>query len=339
MNSDKLVSIIIPVFNGEKYIKQCVASLIEQTYTDIEIIVVNDGSTDKSADIVEEIAKTDNRVRLINKENGGVSSSRNRGIDEANGEYIAFCDADDEYYPDAVSELVSLFDNNTDLAVGSHIKEWIKPHSCAYTPCELTKEDLKSDFLINSDYFHFIWGNIYSAEIIKTNSIRFNEELSFSEDFDFNLRYIKCCEKTLKVSDKIVYHYYISRSGAHEKRDYPVNDIETVLRFFDGRENIDKAQYNEIVSYYLTRCIHRTYSWYNVSETARLVRIAYKECEEYITDEILENTFGKEQLSLIKDDNYNAFIKNYISENKGMIYDKYRYFFSKAALKILKGKR
>ena len=339
MNCDKLISIIVPVYNGEKYIKECISSFIKQSYGNIEIIVVNDGSVDNTENIVNEICSEDNRVCLISKENGGVSSSRNLGIDEAQGEYIAFCDADDVYYEDAFKTLISLFDDETDLVTGSHVKEWIKPHTCAYYPAVLTKEDLHSDFLKNSDYFHFIWGNLYSAKIIKDNDIRFNEELSFSEDFDFNLKYIKNCKKYLKISDKTVYHYYISRSGAHEKRDYPAKDIETILNFFDGKDNIDSVQFDDIVSYYLTRCIHRTYSWYSVSETARLVRIAFNECEGYITDEILENTFGKAQLSLIKDDNYHDFIKNYVSDNKWMTYDKYRFFLSKLALKILKGKR
>ena len=89
------ISIIVPVYNTEKYLSKCLNSLIKQTYKDIEIIVVNDGSKDKSLEIAKKFAKQDNRIKVFNKENGGLSSARNFGIEKASGEYIGFVDSDD----------------------------------------------------------------------------------------------------------------------------------------------------------------------------------------------------------------------------------------------------
>ncbi|MBE7064487.1 MAG: glycosyltransferase family 2 protein [Ruminococcaceae bacterium] len=89
-----MVSIIVPIYNWEKYIKECVNSLVNQTYKDIEILLVNDGSTDNTATILDKITDEDNRIRVIHKENGGVSSARNLGIEVAGGKYIMFCDCD-----------------------------------------------------------------------------------------------------------------------------------------------------------------------------------------------------------------------------------------------------
>jgi glycosyltransferase involved in cell wall biosynthesis len=91
----KLISIVVPVYNSEKYLEKCLVSLINQTYKNIEIIVINDGSTDGSLDIAKQLAKRDSRVKVYSKKNGGLSSARNHGIEKASGEYIGFVDSDD----------------------------------------------------------------------------------------------------------------------------------------------------------------------------------------------------------------------------------------------------
>ena len=117
MNGIK-VSIIVPVYNVEKYLEKCLDSIVKQTYENIEIILVDDGSTDKSGTILDQYAEMDNRISVIHKKNEGVSTARNTGIEAARGEYICFADADDYLMPDYVEYLLTLaVDKNADIAI------------------------------------------------------------------------------------------------------------------------------------------------------------------------------------------------------------------------------
>lgn len=118
-DSDSLVSIIVPVYNADKVLKKCVSSIQAQSYTNIEIILVNDGSTDSSGKICDELAKSDNRVRVVHKNNGGISSAQNAGLDIAEGTYIAFCDNDDFMTPSCINTLVCALEHSeADMAKG-----------------------------------------------------------------------------------------------------------------------------------------------------------------------------------------------------------------------------
>ena len=129
-----LISIIVPVYNVEKYIHECVDSIINQTYKNIEIILVDDGSPDNCGKICDEYAKKDNRIKVIHKPNGGLSDARNHGIDVANGEWLMFIDSDDWIEPNMAEKLLhSALNNKADLAISSVIlfdeeKEYIPEH-------------------------------------------------------------------------------------------------------------------------------------------------------------------------------------------------------------------
>ena len=336
MNGEKLISVIIPIYNNEKYVEGCINSLLSQTYKNIEIIAVNDGSSDSTKNKLEALKERDDRIVVINKKNGGVSSARNSGLEAAQGDYIAFLDSDDEYLPDAFETMLSVLDGNTDLLVCSHRKIWIHTHDCHYSELEITKNELKDSFFEYCDCFHFCWGNLYSAEIIKTNNLRFNEKVHFSEDYEFNLSYIKHTENKLKVCGKIVYNYMIYRSGAHEKRDYPKRDIDVIVDFFGGRDNMKEETFSETVSLYLNRCVNRTMSWYGVKKTAQYVETAFKECGDYISDNVLKYSFSERQAAFLISGDYLAFTKDYFKTHKYNIIDKYRFKLSKIAVKLLK---
>ena len=115
---DRLVSIIVPVYNVEKYLSKCIESLINQTYTNIEILLINDGSTDNSKKICEQFKEKDSRIKLINKENGGLSDTRNKGLQEAIGKYIAFVDSDDYINENTVEDnLKTAIEKNADIVI------------------------------------------------------------------------------------------------------------------------------------------------------------------------------------------------------------------------------
>lgn len=204
---NKLLSIIIPVYNGEKYIEKCLDSVLSQTYSNIEVIIINDGSTDNSYQILQEYAKKDNRIFLLNQENAGSSLTRNTGIKYSKGEYITFVDIDDYLEKDAYEKVMNKLQDDIDIA-------------CFSVSCDYTKENysinkiLKSGIfskdeavieLFNKDIFNALWNKVYKASLIK-NKDYFPHEFNQGEDLIFNCKVFKQANKILLMSD-IFYHY------------------------------------------------------------------------------------------------------------------------------------
>ena len=199
------VSVIIPAYNSENYIARCLDSLIEQDEKNFEVIVINDGSKDNTSKIVEEYANKDSRIILINKENGGVSSARNVGLDNAKGEYIFFVDSDDYLPSDALSDAVKSIetsgvdivmakmwhcDNNTGSLREHDLQEPLL--ECAINPqTENSFLKILTGYALKKGVAYSTLAKLYKKEIVDKYSIRFNEELSYCEDVLFNIDYLK----------------------------------------------------------------------------------------------------------------------------------------------------
>lgn len=221
------ISIIIPVYNVENYLNQCLESVVNQTYQNLEIIVINDGSTDNSAKICDEFAYKDNRIIVIHKENGGISSARNIGIEKSSGEYIMFLDSDDwielntceialkiaeEQSADVVfwpyireftntSKKKKLFDGDFIVFDGYEVKKKLHRRMIGIIDDELSKPE-------NADAIVTVWGKLYRSHLIKKNNIRFVDTniIGSSEDALFNLYVFKYVRKAVYIS-KYLYHY------------------------------------------------------------------------------------------------------------------------------------
>lgn len=204
---EHLISIIVPVFNVEDYIETCVNSILSQTYTKFEIILVNDGSTDKSGEICNQFALKDRRVKVIHQVNKGVSAARNSGIRVANGEYICFVDSDDKLQKDFLKG----FELNYDISIqGYLLQEGEKKIPISYR--ELESFDNVAKVYCLNDIHSAPFSKLCKTEIINRNNIRFPEDISFSEDTIFFLQYIKYC-KSIYVSENCNYVYY-KREGS-----------------------------------------------------------------------------------------------------------------------------
>lgn len=218
---EPLVSVIVPIYNVEKYLNKCVDSIINQTLENIEIILVDDGSTDSCGEIIDEYARKDNRIIVIHKENSGQSSARNMGLDIARGKYIGFVDSDDWIESNMYEDLYkSIEESNLDIAVCGRR---------AYTEGgKLLNEIEIDDELINfknykikdyiSNYLFYkhtvvVWNKLYKNKIIKNNNIRF-ENVSYvgSEDALFNYNII-CHVNRIKCINRIYYNQ-LSREGS-----------------------------------------------------------------------------------------------------------------------------
>lgn len=263
------ISIIIPVYNAEAYIHKCVESILNQSYKSFEIILINDGSTDNSGSICDEYAKKDNRIIVQHKVNGGVSSARNKGIDMASGEYILFVDSDDWIEPNALEILLTHINmNNSDVIIFSLVTDLfsndklIKSYTKGfYKKHEISVQELRSNFLyyLNSSGLHPSWMYLFKGNIITNERLYFNNNLVLYEDFDFNLRYLKYCNK-ISFIPEVLYHYNVNASiNQLEKRNKfnIVSDINTVcrslfdfLKYTGNNNSVSKQTYAYVLPMY-----------------------------------------------------------------------------------------
>jgi len=229
-----LVTIIVPVYNVEKYITKCLDSLINQTYKNIEIILVDDGSKDNSGTICNEYANLDSRVKVIHKENGGVSSARNLGLDNASGKWITFVDGDDFIDVTMVEKMVEKrFD--VDIVFTRMVKDYSDGTNALYYETYLEKfchtpYDLQ--YIIH-DKIHYekdgkfvtdclmgsVWRSLLNLDIINANNLRFELGVKELEDRLFIMKYLSLCKKASLV-DEYLYHYVINVDSVTHKNKY-----------------------------------------------------------------------------------------------------------------------
>lgn len=218
------ISIVVPVYNAEKFLKRCVDSILAQTFTDFELLLVNDGSTDASLQICKEYEVLDNRVVVFDKPNGGVSSARNVGIDNARGEMISFVDADDYLSPD----YLEAFDYNGEYdfysqgAINEYHDRPDKVNIHIYNGLVEKREFLISMF--DTGMISTPWAKLYSSKIIKTNNILFDEKHSYAEDRMFNIEYLNRC-KRFCLSTEAKYHYTHDNPEALTLKRYPSDKL------------------------------------------------------------------------------------------------------------------
>ena len=216
--NNPLISIIIPAYNAEKYLTSCLSSIEQQTYQNFEVIIIDDGSNDFTGDICDAFATKDTRFKVIHQKNQGVSVARNKGIEEARGEYIAFIDSDDKITP----EYLSSFGLKNDIEIQGHVIYENNIQRSVIYPKRKVQEDVAKVFCLGP-FNSAVWGKIFKTSIIKDNKIVFPVNLCFSEDTIFLLQYIKHC-KTLAVFDAAEY-IYIKHSGSLTDKKYPMNDM------------------------------------------------------------------------------------------------------------------
>ena len=210
-----LISIIVPTYNVEKYIRTCIESILAQTYRNIEVIIVNDGSTDQSLAVISDLICSHHNIKVINQKNQGLSVARNTGIDAATGKYIAFVDADDKIKPDFVSSLYQIADKTgADIVRGSFRdfngnipKGWVPDFNVP-----TNYGTIVLDQFLSSNISFVVWSSIYRLDFINSNHIRFTPGILF-EDADFTIRAYMLA-KLVATSPEPNYAYRINRPGS-----------------------------------------------------------------------------------------------------------------------------
>ena len=214
-----LISIIIPVYNVEKYLKECLESVINQTYTNLEIILVDDGSTDGSGNICDEYKKRDTRIKVIHKENGGVSIARNLGLNYVNGQYIGFIDSDDYVEPEYCEKLLkSIKENNVQCALCKFDKVYEKKNqnNTFESNYIMDANGLIMEILDVQKGFGFCTQKLWTKNALA--DIRYNENIKVGEDSLFCIESCKNIDKVFVLNEKL-YHYRFNENSLVRKFD------------------------------------------------------------------------------------------------------------------------
>lgn len=312
--NEKLVSIIIPVYNAEKYLGYCLNSVTSQTYRNLEIILSNDGSSDCSLEICENYAAIDERISVISIKNSGVSTARNTGLDSAAGQYIQFVDSDDVIRRDMVENLVGLMEMyETDAAVcgfemvtlGTSASErecTVFTSSIMGSECVLPRDMFfeKMAFILwRTTYLESSCNKIFRREIIEENHLRFPREISLGEDFCFNMEYFEHIKGITFTN--IRYYYYLQVKQEALTKRYRADLFENQMfliqkfhRLLTGHLTMSEDEEKELAEYTVAKMMQSLYGltnqecrlniWEKKKEIAKIinndyVRQAYKKAK------------------------------------------------------------
>jgi len=239
------VSVIVPVYNAEQTLARCVDSILFQTFKNIEVILVNDGSTDQSLALCQAYAGQDARVRVIDRINGGVSQSRNDGIEAAQGVYLMFADSDDWLPENAVTLLTAATQSTgCQMAIGRFYRvigenRYIKGHiSLTQT---MTRRQF-AEYMMNAPanfYYGAMWNKLYRRDIVQRYGLRCSQALSYCEDALFNLEYLQYVDTVAAVNAPV--YYYVKRKGSLVSRLPVKTVIMAKLRLFEYYKNLYEA--------------------------------------------------------------------------------------------------
>lgn len=243
----KKVSIIIPIYNAELYLKDCIDSLLNQTYSNVELILINDGSNDNSETICKGYL-SDNRVKYFYKQNGGVSSARNFGMEKATGEYFMFVDSDDYVDSEMVSTFLKYKEKYSMVICG--YEEIYKNRVFKHSPEKKeinSKQELLNNLLNNKDVCGFLVNKIYDSKVIKENNLLFHEDVHICEDLLFNIEYTKYVHETIIIPNTF-YKYRMRKSSAtwnlnKDKKNKILKSLEK-LDIAVSKFNLESNDYN-----------------------------------------------------------------------------------------------
>lgn len=308
----KKVSIIIPVYNVEKYLRKCLDSVVNQTCKDIEIIIINDGSTDNSLEICKEYSKNDPRIELIDKKNEGVSKARNTGLACATGEYVCFVDSDDWIELNMIEKLYnSSVINNADFCMCNYIKE--NGTQSEYIKANIYKEvligsEIKDNLLIplierddnekehDLEGFRTPWGKFFRRQIIDKYNIKFREDLIIGEDFIFDLEFLINASKAV-INNGFYYHYLnnVNSATMKYKKDCWKSIYKNTIIYLENflnKNNIyleTKSRVNKLIIKYFFISLMNEARKDNPNKRIQKIKTIKEMCEDKIVVKSLKN--------------------------------------------------
>lgn len=249
-----LVSIIVPVYNGEKVVERCIRSLISQTYDNIEIIILNDGSKDHTMQILNKYANLDSRIRVVDKANSGVSDTRNQGLKLAQGEFIQFVDSDDWLPTETTEQLVKGMLSDCEMVICDYNRVVdnnivVKGHIPDEGPISRTEFALYMMKAPANYYYGVLWNKMFRMDIIRKYELDFPEEIDWCEDLRFNLEYLQYV-KQVYVLQKPLYYYVRTKGSLAQTRTDLIDNLRVRNFLFEQYkglyESLDLYEKNKL---------------------------------------------------------------------------------------------
>lgn len=262
-----LVSIIIPVYNAEKYLKRCIDSLLKQTYRNLEIILIDDGSTDSCPLICADYSKKEPSIKVIYSKNYGQGVARNKGLDIAKGEFISFVDADDVLKEDAIERLSAVAEEGQyDIVSGSYFRvdKKVKASSNSCNSGKIERKGCKDNIKRYNLYkttssFGYVWGKLYRRAFLNRNKLRFSEERKvFMEDSLFNLKAFSFSPRYFVLSEPVYYYYIYDSSSSNKIEDITSQALKMLYDYDSFLKNVNK--YEENLDLFVPLCA-RVFCW------------------------------------------------------------------------------
>ena len=307
MNTNPMVSVIIPVYNSEHYLPHAVESVLSQSYQNLELVLVDDGSPDGCGALCDEFAKRDDRVVVVHKENGGICSARNAGLDVARGKYLAFCDNDDEYLPGFLEENVRVAEE-----YGVDVVRFLREHLIVRDGEVLRRDVLQSVSdglsLISSEniakkYYELyrygcgVWTGLYSRALVEREHIRFPETMRFGfEDLYFNLL-VTSATSSFAINPQVCYRW-IDRYSHSTSRKFSTNrmdSLRTCLRLegeIGKKHALPEADPAKWATYLIDTYVMRLLQQITVPTCDLTVQEKVHQVELFADEPVLREAFG-----------------------------------------------
>lgn len=264
------ISVIMPVYNSGPYLRRAIESILEQSFKEFELILVDDGSTDGSSEICDEFCDKDSRIRVIHQQNGGICNARNVALDVAKGEYLAFSDHDDEYLPNLLLDNYN-FARKEELDFLKFSKVWdvylgnkkISSTTNSMPELILDRKSLKNHIikLNKEDFFSCVWDGLYKRSFVENNKLRFDTFFKYGgEDYDFIYRCVICANK-VGINPKAYYHHYTRQNFSTSSKFDPLKIEVTKRRFSCFKLMIDSygldlnSNKEEYVRFFIKDCV------------------------------------------------------------------------------------
>lgn len=291
-----MISIIVPVYNIEKYIEKCIRSILNQSFKKIEVILVDDGSTDGSLAICQQYSRLDERIKVITKENGGLSSARNEGIKQSTGEYIAFIDGDDFVHPQYIEKLyntlssfdadmsvcgIEIVDENGKITDKLSTGAIYKPY-CPFTREKLSPIEVERRYYTEENGFIFVvaWNKLYKRQIFE--NLLYDEGKIYEDEYLFSTLLRKCREISF-VTDKL--YFYVQRNNGITSKSKQRDKFQYISEIFYRRISIyENEQNQELITRACEKFLRQIITYYyflNKEEKSKAKDIYYKIIKQY----------------------------------------------------------
>ncbi len=287
MNNNPKISIIVPVYNVEQYLLRCIDSILAQTFTDFEVLLVDDGSKDRSGAICDEYAAKDRRVRVFHKPNGGVSSARNVGLENARGEWIGFVDSDDYVKADFLSAFFKQRQDADMLSQGFYSPNWMNKSAMTISEKdEIIDGDSLASFVLRmtkTSQIGYLWCKLFRRQIIEKYSIRFEESVCHMEDRLFVYNYLSHSNRVINSSYD-GYVYIFSASGKKFGKQNVMKLLFNLLNYFlkiKGAHLIEQ-EIKEVMSYEILSALCNSEN--------------YKEADEKLVDTYFKDLYNSRMI-------------------------------------------